>query len=98
MNIFICPPPIDLIAYMNMIIAVGFGSAYVTCDGQVVYEEPREPRNWLDFWTVEDAEREAIKSPEKIWKIYMNGPLQGRLYQRMGANKWLLIEKYRGFA
>lgn len=81
---------------MNALIAVGFGFAAVTKNGRVIYDE-----SWFGdgrFWTVQDAENEAIKDPDNDWRIHLVAPLSERHYQRQGEGLWVLYEKGRGFA
>lgn len=86
-----------LIAPMNMIIAVGFGSAIVTKNNKLIYDE----NNLGDdgsYWTVQDAEKLAIESPDADWRIQKNGPLHGETFQRQGVNNWVCVESNQGFA
>ena len=92
---------------MDEIIAVGFGDAHVEKDGEIIYHEPAK---WeLDeveavedfeslFWTVQDAENEAMKDPDHDWRIVLYAPLRGRVFQRQEPGKWYLIEEDQGFA
>jgi len=107
-----------IIADMGMLIAVGFGSACVSKDGETVYDErdkqgqiPCEYCNihydcehcedtgwYTDFWTVADAEKEALKDPDHDWRIIKDAPLYSATYQRQGAGKWVSVASGRGFA
>jgi len=51
---------------MDEIIAVGFGDAHVEKDGEIIYSEPTE-HGKHSFWTVQDAENEAMKDPDHDW-------------------------------
>jgi hypothetical protein len=87
------------LAPLDMTIAVGFGSADVTCDGDVVYDEQEVESGKLDdWWTVRDAEAAARLKPDADWRITKHGPLHGETYQRQGEDRWVLIESNEGFA
>lgn len=83
---------------MGMVIAVGFGDALVTKNGKPVYKEPYDFKSEKDFWTVQDAENEAVKDPDNDWRIVLYAPLYGRTFQRQGDGEWVLIEENMGFA
>lgn len=87
-------------APMDMLIAVGFGSAYVTKDGKKVYDEfdHRDSVDGSEFWTVREAEFLAAQDPNHDWRIVKHGPLHGETYQRQGKGKWFCIESNQGFA
>lgn len=89
------------------IIAVGFGSATLTKDGQLVYEEPRldydddgvpkegpEP----DYMTGATALALAKSEPERDWIIDLQGPMSGRTYQFQGDAGFVMIDQNEGFA
>ena len=88
--------PIQL-APPDMVIAVGFGAAYVSRDGESVWEEHLQAE-WETLWTVERAEQEAAKDPEHDWRIHRVGPLNEGHWQRQGVNRWVLYEVGDGFA
>ena len=77
-----------------MLIAVGFGEAKVTKDGETVYKQPTEDG---EIWDVAEAEKLASADPDHDWRIVLNAPLYGRTFQRQDGH-WLLIEENRGFA
>jgi hypothetical protein len=85
-----------IVAPMDMLIAVGFGSATVTKDGELVYDEMSISGE--NYWTVQDAENLAIKEPDCDWRINKEGPLHGETFQRQGDNNWVCVESNRGFA
>jgi hypothetical protein len=88
----------ERIASMDMLIAVGFGFAAVTRDGEIVYHEPVDAEGWDDFWTVADAEEVAKGDPDHDWRIIKEAPLRSMEYQRQGEGKWVLVDSGRGFA
>ena len=98
-NPCLCCPPIYAEAPPDKLIAVGFGSADVTCDGRVVYVEPvnDDDSGEGDFWDFARAETEAAKDPDHDWRASLFGPLHGETYQRQDG-KWLLVETNQGFA
>lgn len=79
---------------MNSIIAVGFGDASVTKNGECVYREYLND----DVWTVQDAENLAKIDPDNDWKIHLVAPLSERHYQRQGDGRWVLYKNGSGFA
>jgi hypothetical protein len=87
------------IAPMDMTIAVGFGAAVVTKDGEVVYNElDYQDQGWDAFWKVQDAENLAAQDPNHDWRISKHGPMHGETFQRQGKGKWYCIESNQGFA
>ncbi len=83
-------------ACMGMMIAVGFGDANVTKNGEVVYSESRTDEG--EYWLVEDAENAAMLDPDNDWRIRLRGPLSDWEYQRQGPKEWLLVHRGNGFA
>lgn len=86
-----------IVAPMEMAIAVGFGSAYLPKDNEIIFDE-----NDLDedeaAWTVQDAEDLALKDPDHDWRIVKFGPLHGETFQRQGDGNWVCVESNMGFA
>ena len=87
----------DLKAPMDMIIEVGFGSACVTKNGEVIDEE-QDIGNQQKYSTVSDIEKIAREYPDHDWRIHRHGPLHGEVFQRQGENNWVCIESNHGFA
>lgn len=85
------------IAPKEMLIAVGFGEATVTKNGEEIYNEMLI-MNEEELWTLEDAEKEALKDEDNDWRIHLVAPLSERHYQRQGKDNWVLYEKGQGFA
>ena len=83
---------------MEAIIAVGFGSASLTKDGECIHDGERALHDEKEPWTVEQAEAEAAKDPDHDWRISLIAPLSERHYQRQGDKHWVLYEKGMGFA
>jgi hypothetical protein len=92
-----CPDP-PKIAPMDMHIAVGFGSAFLTANGDCVWDEQMANDDYEKCMTVADAEKLAAKEPHKDWMIHKHGPLHGEVYQRQGPKHWVCIEQDEGFA
>ena len=80
---------------MQSIIAVGFGYAGVTKNGEDIYEEPDDEEK---MWSVQDAENLAKQDADNDWRIHLIAPLSERHYQRQGDNEWVLYAKGMGFA
>ena len=87
-----------LVAPLKRMIAVGFGSAYVTRDGEKVYNGEEEYREKGKALMVKDIEKMARYSPACDWRIVFMGPLHGETYQRQGKNHWVCVESNKGFA
>lgn len=93
-NACLCCPTTERIAPLDMIIAVGFGDAKITKDGETIYREEDSD----DFRTLLEFEQLAQQDPNHDWRAILNGPLRGRTYQRHGKNKWILVDYNGGFA
>ena len=91
-------PPIRDVADLRKSIAVGFGSAYLECDGETIYDGERALHDGKEPHTFAWAERKAAKKPEADWRIVLHGPLHGETYQRQGPGQWVLVERNEGFA
>lgn len=79
-------------------IAVGFGVATLTKDGECVYEEPREGGAEESYMTGAQAEALAAADPDHDWRIYLMAPMSEREYQRHDAGRWVLVKQGEGFA
>ncbi len=97
-------PPVHGMASMDTVVAVGFGSAFVSKNGAVIYSEPSNTSDDPDLYaascnvTLELFERIATANPRDDWRLHLHAPLRGRVYQRHGPGKWVLIESNEGFA
>lgn len=87
----------DNLFSMDGVIAVGFGYAGVTRDGEQVYQEPQMD-NGEEPMTGAQAEALAAENPHHDWQITLVAPFYERTYQRQGIRKWVLIEQGPGFA
>jgi len=91
-----CPPVLRK-AKMYMRIAVGFGIACVTKDGECVFME-KPDMDWKDIPTLMKFENTARKDPNHDWRVILEAPLRSREYQRQGKTCWVLIKSGQGFA
>ena len=82
---------------MEAIIAVGFGHASLTKNGETVYDE-QNAESEDDYLLVSEAEKTAAAEPLNDWRINLVAPLSERHYQRQGDKHWVLYEKGPGFA
>lgn len=81
-------------ATMDMRIAVGFGSSYVTRNGEYFKDcEVDDERI-----TVRDIEDIAAADHDNDWRIVRVGPLHGETFQRHGPSLWVCVESNEGFA
>jgi len=83
---------------MDMVIAVGFGAACVTRDGEQVYDGEADCEAGREPKTVADIESIAVADPDHDWRIKKYGPLHGETFQRHDADKWVCVESNCGFA
>lgn len=89
-----------VVAKLDMMLAVGFGTCVVTKNGEVVYDEIElpQPPTWEDFPLLQEYENLAKKEPEADWRVQFIAPLYEAEYQRQGEDNWVLINKGEGFA
>jgi len=82
---------------MDRMIAVGFGSAGYSRDGEELWSEGQ-----LDDIdnapNVSHVEQLAAADPDRDWRIYFFAPLYEAEYQRQGEGVWVLVRKGEGFA
>jgi hypothetical protein len=83
---------------MDAVIGVGFGSAGLTKDNAMVWDEGDAAGDFNKLLTVAEAEGMAAADPDHDWRIFLVGPLSERHYQRQGDRHWVLYEKGIGFA
>ena len=88
----------SLKAPMEMMIAVGFGAAYVTKEGKQIYDGESDLQDNGIAKTVAEIEKMAELEPDADWRIIKEGPLHGETYQRQGKENWVCIESNKGFA
>jgi hypothetical protein len=83
---------------LDSLIAVGFGYATVTKNGEEVYNEMDVMHDEDKLWTVQDAESIALKDTDNDWRIHLEAPMSERHYQRQSDGLWVLYKKGQGFA
>ena len=91
-------PPILAKASMEKDIAVGFGTAGLSRDDDIVIDGERAFQRGERVPTFADAEALAIADPDHDWRVTLHGPLHGETYQRQGVGEWVLVESNEGFA
>ncbi len=84
-------------APMEMVIAVGFGSAYVSKDGVEVLDGEASYHDHHPQVTVADAEKLYLADPDHDWRIVLDGPMGGVVYQRHEQG-WVACIRLPGFA
>lgn len=92
----LCCPSVPRVADLDTPVAVGFGDAHISRDGEIVYQEPNTDDG--DFRCLHEFEAMAAADPEHDWRMRLESPLKDRTYQRHGAGLWVLIASGPGFA
>lgn len=87
--------PVEEIAPLDMIIAVGFGVAQVTKGDEVVFSEGYHDE---EFHELQEFENMAKADPNHDWRALLVAPLREREYQRHGDEYWVLVRSGEGFA
>lgn len=90
-----CCSPVQEVAPLDMVIAVGFGCAMVMCDRKVIFSEGYDDE---DFRCLQEFEDMAKADPDHDWRVLLEAPLRSREYQRHGDGEWVLIHSGQGFA
>ena len=91
----LCCGEASVVLHMDDVIAVGFGSAQCTRDGEYVIGE--DATNGL-YPRVGEAEALALEDPDHDWRIHLFGPLSEFEYQRQDVRRWVLVRRGEGFA
>lgn len=86
----------DEIADLRMTVAVGFGSASVSRDGEQIWFETGDEDQ--ELYNLAHFEALAAADPDHDWQVCLHGPLRGMTYQRHDVGKWVLIDSNEGFA
>lgn len=86
--------PVEVVASMEMLIAVGFGTAEVRKGKTLIFDEQQSD----EFHYLQEFEDMAKLDPHHSWTVLLDEPLRSRKYQRQGDDRWVLIESGRGFA
>lgn len=85
-------------ANLGRMICVGFGAAFVTKDGAMVYDGEQDFSQTDSCKEIKDIEVMAVADPDHDWRVHLHGPMHGEVYQRHGIDEWLCIESDNGFA
>jgi hypothetical protein len=74
-NPCVCCPPIGSRLHMDSVIAVGFGDAHVSRDGEVIYREPSmmDGRQWCDACDGCGSTEGGESIPTECWKCKGEG-------------------------
>lgn len=91
---------------LEKIIAVGFGTAGFSCDGEQLWDlnngwTPDQKMFDIPEGQVPEAldvERLALADPDHDWRIFYFGSMSESEYQRQGKGEWVLIKADEGFA
>lgn len=83
---------------MHRHIAVGFGSAGYSKDGETLWSEDELGDDEEECPTVEHVEKLAATDPDHDWRIFFFSALYESEYQRQGDGIWVLVRKGEGFA
>ena len=107
MRAICCPPRLLVgeLADMGMHVCVGFGSATVELDGEVLIdgERPEMYPQWRrlcdrrDYVRLYRVESYARRHPGE-WRVLLSGPLQDSEWRREGPNRWVCTRVGEGFA
>ena len=91
-----CPPKPEHLPMGDVSLHPGFGSWECSRDDEtVLYDVHGEGAT---AFTTQDCEDAAAGDPDHDWRITVNGPLGGVVYQRHGEGEWVAIERLDGFA
>ena len=80
---------------MQEVIAVGFGDALLTKNGEFIYSA-MEVQSCDDYMSVAQAEELAAADPNHEWRIHLISPFSELHYQRQGECHWVLYKKGEG--
>ena len=86
-----CPPRAEKFS-LNSPLSIGFGSIEISKDNEIIWSGDD------DNVTLRRFERMARQDPNHDFRLSINGPLYGCVYQRHGDGEWILIERSEGFA
>jgi len=94
----ICCSTAAQVAPLDMPIVVGFGAAFVTKDGETVYDGEQDWKDGNETKSVRDIEVMAKAAPDHDWRIVKRGPMHGETFQRHCDDTWVCVESNEGFA
>ncbi len=75
-----------------MLIAVGFGDAYITFNGKTIYDGEADYHKRGKAKTLKYFELQA-RYKKGDWRVIKYGPLHGETFQRQGKNNWVCVKK-----
>jgi hypothetical protein len=99
--------PIGRRVSLDTVIAIGFGTAGVSCDGKHVVSGERMTRsetrrfgNGHGWVTLRMIERHIRRKGlgRSVWTASINGPLWSVEYERKGPGRWVVTKAGEGFA
>jgi len=88
----------QLEADLGTTICVGFGMAFITKDGEQIYDGERDLSVGNEPKSLNHFEDMAKADPDHDWRFVRHGPMHGETFQRHDDGKWICIESNRGFA
>lgn len=91
-----CPPKPKTLPLGDVSLHPGFGAWECTRDGDSVLYDVHGYGE--DAFTTQDCEDAAAGAPDHDWRIRVDGPLGGVVYQRHGEGEWYAVERLDGFA
>lgn len=79
------------------VISVGYGSAYLERDGEIVWHESeaKEATSWDDLMTFGLAKKMALIEKKSVWRIHLIGALSEEHFEFNGQ-EWVLYKKGPG--
>ncbi|MCB1719526.1 MAG: hypothetical protein KDK05_30690, partial [Candidatus Competibacteraceae bacterium] len=73
----LCCPSVLPVACLDTVVAVGFGIAQITKDGEVIFDEMEaQDTPWDEFPTLRKFEEMAKVDPDHDWRMNLFGPLR----------------------
>lgn len=69
-------------ASMDMMIAVGFGTAMITKNGELFYDGEKDYHDNGEPKRLKEIEEIAAKDPDNDWRFIKHGPMHGETFQR----------------
>ena len=94
-----CPDTEDVLA-LDTVLYNGFGGYTVFKDGECFYSGDSQGK-WEDFKILSEIEEEIKKTictGKEKWKVVLDNPLRGAIWERATDGQWILKETNQGFA
>ena len=86
------------LAPLSTMTAVGFGEAYISKNGEIIFDGEEYLDTHPEAKPLEEFEQLAQLEPEADWRLVLNAPLWNITFQRQGKEKWVCIDSGIGFA